>query len=211
MLSRRLYRRLYAQNCIDTSDTPNHCIGHNNGDRLIALAEAILVCLTDKPMSGYDLAKNFDASIGFFWRASHQQIYRELGKLRDKGLVKSQEISQTGKPNRIVHTITETGRDTLNVWSKKPVRMPSSKDELLVKLYALEEMNVDALKDQLTVRIDQHKTKLNQYYKIKERFYDGKKLNLNQTGKLFVLEMGIKEEKVRTESLQELMDKISQL
>jgi len=162
-------------------------------------------------MSGYDLAKNFDASIGFFWRASHQQIYRELGKLRDKGLVKSQEISQSGKPNRIVHTITETGRDTLNVWSKKPVRMPSSKDELLVKLYALEEMNVDALKDQLTVRIDQHKTKLNQYYKIKERFYDGKKLNLNQTGKLFVLEMGIKEEKVRTESLQELMDKISQL
>jgi len=48
----------------------------------MALGEAILVCLTERPMSGYDLAKNFDASIGFFWKSSHQQIYRELGKLR---------------------------------------------------------------------------------------------------------------------------------
>ena len=57
----------------------------------MALAEAILVCLTERPMSGYDLAKNFDASIGFFWRASHQQIYRELGRLREKGYVVSQD------------------------------------------------------------------------------------------------------------------------
>jgi len=71
----------------------------------MALGEAILVCLTERPMSGYDLAKNFDASIGFFWKSSHQQIYRELGKLREKGLVNSKELKQSGKPNRIVHTI----------------------------------------------------------------------------------------------------------
>ncbi len=162
-------------------------------------------------MSGYDLAKNFDASIGFFWRASHQQIYRELGKLRDKGFVESQEISQSGKPNRIVHTITEDGKNALNSWSKKPVRMPSMKDELLAKFYALEFMDVGSLKDQLTVRIDQHRSKLTQYHRIKERFYDGKALNRNQTGKLFVLEMGIEDEKKRIESLQGLMDKLSAL
>ncbi len=177
----------------------------------MALAEAILVCLTDRPMSGYDLAKNFDASIGFFWRASHQQIYRELGKLRDKGLVESQEISQSGKPNRIVHTITKKGQTALRNWSKKPNRMPSLKDELLAKFYALEHMDIDALKDQLTVRIDQHKTKLSQFHKIKERHYDGKTLNKNQTGKLFVLEMGIKNEARQIEELQTLMMRISNL
>jgi len=177
----------------------------------MALAEAILVCLTDKPMSGYDLAKNFDASIGFFWRASHQQIYRELGKLRDKGFVESKEISQSGKPNRIVHTITKSGQRALNDWSKKPVRMPSIKDELLAKFYALEHMDIDALKDQLTVRIDQHRTKLSQYLKIKERHYDGKSLNENQTGKLFVLELGIENEQMSIKSLQDLMGKISAL
>ena len=86
----------------------------------MALAEAILVCLTERSMSGYDLAKNFDASIGFFWRASHQQIYRELGRLREKGFVISEEVSQKGKPNRIIHTITPTGQKALRAWSKKP-------------------------------------------------------------------------------------------
>ena len=120
----------------------------------MALAEAILVCLTERPMSGYDLAKNFDASIGFFWRASHQQIYRELGKLREKGFVDSQEISQNGKPNRIVHTITKDGHTALSQWSMKPARMPSVKDDLLVKFYALEDVDMAALKDQLTIRIE---------------------------------------------------------
>lgn len=174
----------------------------------MALAEAILVCLTDRPMSGYDLAKNFDASIGFFWRASHQQIYRELGKLREKGLVKSQEISQTGKPNRIVHTITEQGRTALETWSARPSSVPSVKDDLFVKFYALENVDMDALKDQLTIRIDQHRTRLSKYKRIKERYYDGQDLSLNQQGKLIALEIGIEEETGRIKSLQDAMIKI---
>ena len=51
----------------------------------MALGDAILACLTERPMTGYELAKTFDASIGFFWKANHQQIYRELTRLRDRG------------------------------------------------------------------------------------------------------------------------------
>lgn len=177
----------------------------------MALAEAILVCLTDRSMSGYDLAKNFDASIGFFWRASHQQIYRELGRLRDKGLVESQEITQSGKPNRIVHTITEAGREALMAWSSKPAKVPSVKDELLVKFYALDNVDIDALKDQLTIRVDQHQTKLTKYNRIKARHYDGRDLSVNQQGKLIALELGIQEETHRIKWLQDAMMKISEL
>ncbi len=177
----------------------------------MALSEAILVCLVERPMSGYDLAKNFDASIGFFWRASHQQIYRELSKLRQKGLVVSEEISQSGKPNRIVHTITDKGQKALRQWSADPSRMPSIKDELLVKLYALGSMDLSALKDQLSIRIEQHQTRLSKYRKIKERYYDGKALNLNQKGKLMALEMGIHEEEYRIKSFQQIMSQLSSL
>lgn len=177
----------------------------------MALAEAILVCLTDRPMSGYDLAKNFDASIGFFWRASHQQIYRELGKLREKGFVESQEITQNGKPNRIVHTITEEGRGALKQWSTKPARMPSVKDDLLVKFYALEDVDIAALKDQLTIRVEQHQEKLTKFTRIKERYYDGQDLSLNQRGKLIALEWGIEDELHRIQHLQRAMMKISAL
>ena len=177
----------------------------------MALSEAILVCLTDRPMSGYDLAKNFDASIGFFWRASHQQIYRELGKLRERGYVKSEEISQSGKPNRIVHTITPNGAKALRDWSLKPARMPSIKDDLLVKFYALGDVDLDALKDQLTIRIEQHQTKLQKFYRIKERYYSGDKFSLNQKGKLIALDMGIEQERQQIELLQNAMQQISAL
>jgi len=177
----------------------------------MALAEAILVCLTERPMSGYDLAKNFDASIGFFWRASHQQIYRELGRLREKGYVISDEVSQDGKPNRIIHTITPTGKRALRAWSKKPAKHPSIKDEMLVKFYALENVDIGALKDQLSIRIEQHQTKLVKYYRIKERYYDGKDLDLTQKGKLMALEMGIDQETQTIRRLDEVMVKIGNL
>jgi len=140
----------------------------------MALAEAILVCLTERPMSGYDLAKNFDASIGFFWRASHQQIYRELGRLREKGYV-------------------------------------VIKDDMLVKFYALENIDLDALKDQLTIRMEQHQTKLGKYYRIREKHYAGKKLDLTQKGKLIALEMGINQENQTIQLLEEAMEKIGAL
>lgn len=177
----------------------------------MALAEAILVCLTERPMSGYDLAKNFDASIGFFWRASHQQIYRELGRLREKGYVISQEVSQDGKPNRIIHTLTPEGKKALRGWSKKPAKHPSIKDDMLVKFYALENMDIDALKDQLTIRMDQHQTKLSKYNRIKQRFYDDKALDLTGKGKLIVLEMGIDQETDTIKRLQGMMIKLSEL
>ena len=177
----------------------------------MALAEAILVCLTDRPMSGYDLAKTFDASIGFFWRASHQQVYRELARLRDRGFVQSSEIEQSGKPNRIIHTITGDGKNAVLAWSQKPTRLPSLKDELLVKLYALDSVDIDALREQLEMRADQHRARLQLYYRIKERHYDGKTLSLNEKGKLIALTMGISGESETISGLETAIETLSTL
>src|SRR3974377_103614 len=103
----------------------------------MALADAILACLTERPMTGYELAKTFDASIGFFWKADHQQIYRELSKLRDRGHVQAREVVQTGKPNKLVYTLTAEGRAALGHWAARPSSPPSLKDDILVRLCAL--------------------------------------------------------------------------
>src|SRR4051812_27563711 len=98
----------------------------------MALAEAILVCLTERPMTGYELAKTFDTSIGFFWRASHQQIYRELQQLRSDNLVDGKEVIQTGRPNKTIYAITDAGRSRIHVWSREPTDRPPVRDNLLV-------------------------------------------------------------------------------
>ncbi len=98
----------------------------------MALGDAILVCLTERPMTGYELAKTFDTSIGFFWRADHQQIYRELARLRDRGHIQGREVVQSGKPNKLVYTLTSEGRAALRHWAARPSSPSSIKDDLLV-------------------------------------------------------------------------------
>ena len=51
----------------------------------MALEHALLVALRERPASGLELARRFDRSIGFFWHATHQQIYRVLGRMEADG------------------------------------------------------------------------------------------------------------------------------
>lgn len=161
----------------------------------MALSDAILVILTERPMSGYDLAKYFDTSIGFFWTASHPQIYRELKKLGERGLVDSREEIQSGKPNRIVYRITDLGRQALLDWSREPVNPPTIRDELLVRLQAIEYVDREALVEQVSGRLEAHRAQLDQYRHIKtKRFSDGPVPDAD-LGKLMGLQLGIEYER----------------
>src|SRR5262249_10357882 len=123
----------YAPLCIRCQGKMQPC-SKMEGVR-VALGDAILACLTERPMTGYELAKTFDTSIGFFWKADHQQIYRELSKLRDRGHVQGREVVQTGKPNKLVYTLTSEGRAALKHWAARPSRPASIKDDLLVRMF----------------------------------------------------------------------------
>src|SRR5262245_45431072 len=119
----------------------------------VAIGDAILACLHERPMTGYELAKTFDTSIGFFLKADHQQIYRELSKLRDRGHVQAREVVQTGKPNKVVYTLTPEGRAALKHWAARPSRPPSIKDDLLVRMFALEAVDIDSLRADIMARL----------------------------------------------------------
>ena len=54
----------------------------------MSLRFAILTSLTEREGSGIELARRFDRSIGYFWPATHQQIYRELDRLASAGLIR---------------------------------------------------------------------------------------------------------------------------
>jgi len=40
----------------------------------MSIQHALLTSLLEKPSSGYELARRFDKSMGYFWSATHQQI-----------------------------------------------------------------------------------------------------------------------------------------
>lgn len=66
----------------------------------MALDHAILVSLLEQPGSGYELARRFERSIGYFWTATHQQIYRVLGRMVGDGLLLVREVEQQGYRTR---------------------------------------------------------------------------------------------------------------
>ncbi|MFC0588854.1 PadR family transcriptional regulator [Novosphingobium aquiterrae] len=155
----------------------------------MSLHYAILVALTDAPKSGYDIAKQFDESTGFFWRARQSQIYRELGSLKARGWAESEEIAQVGKPNRIVFTITAAGRQALIDWSRKPSEVQELKDDFLVQLYALEHIDLDGLRANILARQERHRDHLAQY-QAKFSALEGKR-DLNAIGRRLALEVAL--------------------
>lgn len=138
----------------------------------MALAHAIMTALIDDDLSGYELAKAFDVSLGFFWRASHQQIYQELRKLADKGWLNKREVNQSGKPNKIVYGLTRSGRESLADWVYKESRVQESKDDLLIKLYNLSEQNVSHVISEIEQRRDAMMQRLYLYERIRRAHYD---------------------------------------
>jgi DNA-binding PadR family transcriptional regulator len=79
----------------------------------MALRYALLGSLADQPRTGYALVKHFEQSLAYAWPASHSQIYPELGRLLDEGLI---EQTGSGARNSKTYAITEAGLDEIRHW-----------------------------------------------------------------------------------------------
>src|SRR5687767_8748994 len=79
----------------------------------MALAHGVLASLELQPMTGYDLKKFFDMSVGHFWTTTQSLVYKTLTDLEQEGWVEKKFTEQVDKPNRKEYSITKTGRTEL--------------------------------------------------------------------------------------------------
>ncbi|MEU3370487.1 PadR family transcriptional regulator [Streptomyces sp. NPDC006660] len=100
----------------------------------MALEHAILVSLLEKPGSGYELARRFERSIGYFWTATHQQIYRVLKRMESDGWIDAREVAQRMRPDKKEYSVAAPGRDALSEWLQAPIEPESVRHELAVKI-----------------------------------------------------------------------------
>src|SRR5437588_11608211 len=82
---------------------------------LTPTGRVILGMLAIGKRSGYDIKQFVDKSTRHFWAASYGQIYPELRRLEDAGLVRGQS-EPTGGRARMLYELTETGRSALHAW-----------------------------------------------------------------------------------------------
>ena len=87
----------------------------------MALPHAIVVSLCEQSGSGCELARRFDRFIGYFWAATHQQIYHTLKTMEDDGWVRVTSIVQQGRPDKKIYTVSDAGRAELARWIAEPL------------------------------------------------------------------------------------------
>jgi DNA-binding PadR family transcriptional regulator len=153
-----------------------HCSDLNQSGQFergleMSLAYAILAVLTDQESSGYDLAKYFEASVGNFWAATHQQIYRELSQLETKGWIKSQVVEQEDRPNKKLFALTPLGKSSMVEWMVQPSKPSKHKEEILVKLFAGQLIEPTVLIAELQRVQKAHQQQLQEYQLIAQQFF----------------------------------------
>jgi DNA-binding PadR family transcriptional regulator len=101
------------------------------------LGFALLALLARRPRTGYELRQAMREPVGFFWTASHSQIYPELAALEGAGLVRHQVVDGPGPRDTKRYRCTAAGRRALASWVARPPDPAPERDELMVKVYAL--------------------------------------------------------------------------
>lgn len=129
----------------------------------MALAHTILTLLSEQPSSGYDISKQFEETISCYWKASQQQIYRELSKMEKQGWVAYELVPQVGKPDKKIYEITEAGRQELRNWYPEPTEPTPIREDLLVKVLAGAHLPNDILMQELHRRRQGHLDQMMRY------------------------------------------------
>jgi DNA-binding PadR family transcriptional regulator len=101
----------------------------------VSLRIAALGLLAWEPASGYDLLKHFEKSMANVWPATQSQLYGELNKLANSGLI---EVSDIGPRGRKEYRITESGRAELRRWVTNPQDDPPFRSSALLRVFLLD-------------------------------------------------------------------------
>ncbi|WP_026930352.1 PadR family transcriptional regulator [Glycomyces tenuis] len=118
----------------------------------MSLRYAILGILSIQPMSGYELKKVIDDSVGHFWTADQSQIYRTLSGLVEDGLASRRTVVQDERPNLHLHSATEQGLAELDRWLASPLRTPPTREPFLARLFFAGRMSPEAIRELLHAR-----------------------------------------------------------
>ncbi|WP_179949991.1 PadR family transcriptional regulator [Burkholderia sp. MSMB1835] len=176
----------------------------------MSLPHALLTALAERPGSGSELADRFDRSIGYFWQATHQQIYRELGRLEEMGWIESLP-AESGRGRKRAYRILPAGKKELRRWIAEPEDPTPLREALMVRLRAEAVLGPAGLENEIRRRIALHQEKLDVYLQIEARDFSaagGPAAGASRTKRLqhLVLQAGIANERFWVEFSQHALD-----
>jgi PadR family transcriptional regulator, regulatory protein AphA len=162
----------------------------------------ILGALSLRPMTGYEIKQLVDHSTRYFWAASYGQIYPELHRLEQAGLVAGEPDPQ-GARKRNRYSLTAEGRARLHGWLRAPGAGYELRDEGLLKLFFARTLDAAGRLDVVRAMRADREAVLEQLREVERRDV------ARETGRL-VLELGLRHQERQVELLRRLEAQLSE-
>lgn len=134
----------------------------------MSLKYAILSVAYRENITGYDLLKRFDGSVGFFWKATYPQIYRELDSLEKEKLIVGKTQKQESRPDKKIFSITPLGEEALRKWCLEEINFKPTNNELLLKIFSGDLVGNEAINRHINDYIKYTKSQLEKLQNIKK-------------------------------------------
>ncbi len=170
----------------------------------MSLPHAILTALTERPSTGAGLARRFDRSFGHFWQATHQQIYRELGRLEQAGWIASEAVEQ-GPGRQRAWRVLPAGRRELRRWVASDLGPRVIRDAFVVRLRAEAALGGNGLEKQIVRKLDEERAMLQHYREIEVRDFSGTGHTRERRLQHLILKSGIRMATQRIELYEEAL------
>src|SRR5215207_1193814 len=112
-------------------------------------SHALLGLLSLRSWTTYELAKQVQRSLGWFWPRAERKLYDEPKRLETEGFASSFH-EMTGARRRTVYAVTPAGRAALREWLDAPPAPPVLEFEGMVKVFFADGGTLSQLRANLT-------------------------------------------------------------
>ncbi len=151
---------------------------------------AILGMLTLGPMTGYDLKKMSEQSLVHFWQESYGNMYPQLAALEKDGLVSARREQRAGRPDAIVYTLTDRGREEVAAWLERPAAPERRRSELLLKVFFGAQVPIEQTIRQVAAHREEQEAVRAMYAAIEQRIREEKRETASAPFRLMTLRRG---------------------
>ena len=168
----------------------------------MALEHALLVSLRERQGTGIELTRRFDRSIGFFWSATHQQIYKVLRRMEAHGWVSAEAGEARSTERR--YAVTTAGERVLADWIASPTEPSALRSEVAVKMRGASYGDRAVLLTHLRALAAEHTARRQHFEQLeREQFPDPASLTGHRLDAWLVLRGGVRQEQFWVEWLSE--------
>ncbi|HTD76372.1 MAG TPA: PadR family transcriptional regulator [Chloroflexota bacterium] len=127
------------------------------------MRHALLGVLKDRPLTGYDLVRHFQGTVGFLWSAPQSQIYPELRRMEAAGLVTARVAPRGLRAQKRIYSVTDEGMSELRRWAGAFMPLPAHRDPVHLKAAFFDLAPLDSVREQLRAHIAQFQWRLDQW------------------------------------------------